>query len=133
MKNSFQDIMFALNQFWSNQGCLMLFAYDTEKGAGTMSPHTFLNALGPKPVSVAYIEPSRRPTDGRYAQNRNRLSTPLNLIFKSVKYASLKGPFLGVEAGYFKLKQDECIQLDCLYVFNNAHNTPETIAAGLVD
>lgn len=70
---SFQEMIASLQQFWSNQGCLTVFSYDTEKGAGTMSPHTFLNALGPKPISIAYVEPSRRPTDGRYAQNPNRL------------------------------------------------------------
>lgn len=70
---TFQQIIGRLSEFWANQGCLLLFGYDTEKGAGTMSPHTFLRALGPKPISVAYVEPSRRPTDGRYAQNPNRL------------------------------------------------------------
>ena len=70
---TFQEIIMKLQQFWSDQGCVILQPYDTEKGAGTMSPHTFLNAIGPKPVSVAYVEPSRRPTDGRYAKNPNRL------------------------------------------------------------
>ena len=70
---SFQEIIFKLNQFWSDHGCLILQPYDTEKGAGTMSPHTFLKALGPEPWNAAYVEPSRRPTDGRYAQNPNRL------------------------------------------------------------
>ena len=70
---SFQDIIQRLNHFWSAQGCLLVFPYDTEKGAGTMSPHTTLRCLGPNPWRVAYVEPSRRPTDGRYAQNPNRL------------------------------------------------------------
>ena len=70
---TFQTIIQRLNEFWSNQGCLLVFPYDTEKGAGTMSPHTTLRALGPKPWNVAYVEPSRRPTDGRYAENPNRL------------------------------------------------------------
>lgn len=73
MAQTFQDIIATLNQFWSQQGCVLLQPYDTEKGAGTMSPHTFLRALGPEPWSVAYVEPSRRPTDGRYAENPNRL------------------------------------------------------------
>ncbi|MEN9226933.1 MAG: glycine--tRNA ligase subunit alpha [Thermostichus sp. HHBFW_bins_43] len=71
--SSFQDLIFRLQQFWGEQGCLILQPYDTEKGAGTMSPHTFLRALGPDPWRVAYVEPCRRPTDGRYGQNPNRL------------------------------------------------------------
>ena len=68
----FQDIIQNLNMFWSSQGCLILQPYDTEKGAGTMSPHTFLRAIGPKKWSVAYAEPCRRPTDGRFGENPNR-------------------------------------------------------------
>jgi glycyl-tRNA synthetase alpha chain len=68
----FQNIILTLHHFWSQNGCAILNPYDTEKGAGTFSPHTFLRALGPKPWSVAYVEPSRRPTDGRFAQNPNR-------------------------------------------------------------
>ncbi len=69
---NFQDIISELNHFWSKQGCLLLQPYDTEKGAGTMSPHTVLRAIGPEPWSVAYTEPCRRPTDGRYGENPNR-------------------------------------------------------------
>ena len=68
----FQDIIQNLNSFWSSQGCLIMQPYDTEKGAGTMSPHTFLRAIGPKKWSVAYAEPCRRPTDGRFGENPNR-------------------------------------------------------------
>ena len=68
----FQDIIRSLNDFWSNQGCLLLQPYDLEKGAGTMSPHSFLRAIGPEPWSVAYPEPCRRPTDGRFGDNPNR-------------------------------------------------------------
>ena len=68
----FQDIIHNLNLFWSSEGCLILQPYDTEKGAGTMSPHTFLRAIGPKEWSVAYTEPCRRPTDGRFGENPNR-------------------------------------------------------------
>jgi len=68
----FQDIISSLNNFWSNQGCLLLQPYDMEKGAGTMSPHSFLRAIGPEPWAVAYPEPCRRPTDGRYGDNPNR-------------------------------------------------------------
>ena len=70
---SFQEIISILHQFWSDQGCLILHPYDTEKGAGTMSPHTFIRSLGDIPWNCAYVEPSRRPTDGRYAENPNRL------------------------------------------------------------
>ncbi len=70
---TFQEIIQKLNNFWSDQGCLLVQPYDTEKGAGTMSPHTALRALGKKEWNVAYVEPSRRPTDGRYATNPNRL------------------------------------------------------------
>ena len=66
---SFQEIIQRLNEFWAAQRCLLVFPYDTEKGAGTMSPHTTLRCLGPEPWNVAYVEPSRRPTDGRYAEN----------------------------------------------------------------
>ncbi len=68
----FQDIIQNLNLFWSSNGCLIMQPYDTEKGAGTMSPHTFLRAIGPKKWSVAYTEPCRRPTDGRFGENPNR-------------------------------------------------------------
>ena len=68
----FQDIIQNLNLFWAAQGCLVMQPYDTEKGAGTMSPHTFLRAIGPKKWSVAYAEPCRRPTDGRFGENPNR-------------------------------------------------------------
>ncbi|HBV86108.1 MAG TPA: glycine--tRNA ligase subunit alpha [Desulfosporosinus sp.] len=69
----FQDIILSLNQFWGEQGCIIAQPYDVEKGAGTMNPATFLRALGPEPWNVAYVEPSRRPTDGRYGENPNRL------------------------------------------------------------
>ena len=68
----FQDIITNLNNFWSDKGCLLLQPYDLEKGAGTMSPHSFLRAIGPEPWAVAYPEPCRRPTDGRYGDNPNR-------------------------------------------------------------
>ena len=70
---NFQQLIATLNQFWAEQGCIILQPYDTEKGAGTMNPATTLRALGPEPWNVAYVEPSRRPTDGRYGENPNRL------------------------------------------------------------
>lgn len=70
---NFQEMMFALKTYWSSQGCIMYEAYDVEKGAGTMNPATFLRTVGPEPWKVAYVEPSRRPADGRYGDNPNRL------------------------------------------------------------
>ena len=70
---NFQQLIFALNEFWAKQGCVILQPYDVEKGAGTMNPATFLRVLGPEPWRAAYVEPSRRPTDGRYGENPNRL------------------------------------------------------------
>ena len=70
---NFQQLILNLQKYWGDQGCVILQPYDLEKGAGTMNPATFLRALGPEPWNVAYVEPSRRPTDGRYGENPNRL------------------------------------------------------------
>ena len=70
---SFQDMILRLHAFWSAQGCLILQPYDMRMGAGTFHPATTLRALGPEPWSAAYVQPSRRPTDGRYGENPNRL------------------------------------------------------------
>ena len=70
---TFQDIIQTLNRYWAEQGCVLLQPLDTEVGAGTFHPATFLRALGPEPWAAAYVQPSRRPTDGRYGQNPNRL------------------------------------------------------------
>jgi glycyl-tRNA synthetase alpha chain len=70
---NFQEIILSLQNYWTQQGCIIQQPYDVEKGAGTMNPATFLRALGPEPWKVAYVEPSRRPTDGRYGENPNRL------------------------------------------------------------
>jgi glycyl-tRNA synthetase alpha chain len=69
----FQEVILALQDFWAKRGCLIVAPYNSEVGAGTYNPATFLRALGPEPWNVAYIEPSRRPTDGRYGDNPNRL------------------------------------------------------------
>ncbi|MEC4685212.1 MAG: glycine--tRNA ligase subunit beta [Nitrospirota bacterium] len=69
----FQEIIMNLNKYWADRGCLLLQPYDVEVGAGTFHPATFLRVLGPEPWRVAYVEPSRRPTDGRYGENPNRL------------------------------------------------------------
>lgn len=70
---TFQELILSLEQFWSKRGCIIHQPYDCEKGAGTMNPATFLRVLGPEPWNTAYVEPSRRPTDGRYGENPNRL------------------------------------------------------------
>jgi len=69
----FQDIILTLQRFWAERGCLIIQPYNSEVGAGTYNPATFLRALGPEPWNAAYVEPSRRPTDGRYGDNPNRL------------------------------------------------------------
>ncbi len=69
----FQDIIMTLQRFWADKGCALWQPYDIETGAGTMNPATFLKVLGKKPWNVAYVEPSRRPKDGRYGENPNRL------------------------------------------------------------
>ena len=70
---TFQELILSLQKFWSEQGCVIQQPYDIEVGAGTFNPATFLRVIGPEPWNVAYVEPSRRPTDGRYGENPNRL------------------------------------------------------------
>ena len=69
----FQDVILTLQSYWAKQGCLIVQPYDLEVGAGTFNPSTFFRVIGPEPWRVAYVEPSRRPTDGRYGENPNRL------------------------------------------------------------
>ena len=81
---TFQELILKLQTFWAERGCVLQQPYDVEVGAGTMSPETFLRVLGPKPYNVAYVQPSRRPADGRYGDNPNRLykHTQLQVILK---------------------------------------------------
>ncbi len=81
---TFQDLILKLQTFWAERGCILQQPYDLEVGAGTMAPETFLRVLGPKPYKVAYVQPSRRPADGRYGENPNRLykHTQLQVILK---------------------------------------------------
>jgi len=81
---TFQDLLFRLQGFWAERGCVLQQPYDVEVGAGTMAPETFLRVLGPKPYKVGYAQPSRRPADGRYGENPNRLfkHTQFQLILK---------------------------------------------------
>ncbi len=71
--STFQGLIFALQQYWADQGCAILQPYDMEMGAGTFHTATFLRSIGPEPWNAAYVQPSRRPTDGRYGENPNRL------------------------------------------------------------
>ena len=82
--DSFQQIIFKLKHYWAERGCIIQEPYDVEVGAGTMCPETFLRVLGPKPYRVAYVQPSRRPADGRYGENPNRLykHSQLQVILK---------------------------------------------------
>ena len=100
----FQGIIAKLNEYWAKQGCLIIQGYDLEVGAGTFNPATFLKVLGPEPWNAAYVEPSRRPTDGRYGDNPNRLQhyyqyqvimkpSPVNiqdLYLQSLEYIGIK-------------------------------------------
>ncbi len=81
---TFQELLFRLQTFWASRGCVLQQPYDVEVGAGTMAPETFLRVLGPRPYRVGYAQPSRRPADGRYGENPNRLfkHTQFQLILK---------------------------------------------------
>ena len=76
---TFQELILRLQTFWAQRGCVLQQPYDVEVGAGTMAPETFLRVLGPKPYKVAYVQPSRRPADGRYGENPNRLFKHMQL------------------------------------------------------
>jgi glycyl-tRNA synthetase alpha chain len=82
---TFQELVLRLQNFWAGQGCVLQQPYDVEVGAGTMAPETFLRVLGPKPYRVGYVQPSRRPADGRYGENPNRL-------FKHMQYQVILKP-----------------------------------------
>ena len=109
MPHSFQDIIFRLKQYWAERGCVIQEPLDVEVGAGTMSPETFLRVLGPKPHRVAYVQPSRRPADGRYGENPNRLykHQQLQVILKPAP-ADVIDQYLGsLEAIGIDLKQHD--------------------------
>jgi glycyl-tRNA synthetase alpha chain len=111
---TFQELLFVLQKFWAERGCVLQQPYDVEVGAGTMSPDTFLRVLGPKPIRIAYAQPSRRPADGRYGENPNRLykHTQFQVILKpppvnvqELYLASLKA--IGIELGEHDIKFEE--------------------------
>src|SRR5947207_5098112 len=76
---TYQELILSLQKFWAERGCVLQQPYDIEVGAGTMAPETFLRVLGPRPYRVAYVQPSRRPADGRYGDNPNRLYKHMQL------------------------------------------------------
>ncbi len=111
---TFQQLLFRLQSFWAERGCVLQQPYDVEVGAGTMSPDTFLRVLGPRPVSIAYAQPSRRPADGRYGENPNRLfkHTQFQVILKpppsdiqEVYLASLEA--IGIDLSEHDIKFEE--------------------------
>jgi glycyl-tRNA synthetase alpha chain len=92
---SFQDLILKLSQFWAGQGCVLQQPYDVEVGAGTMHPETFLRVLGSAPYRVAYVQPSRRPADGRYGENPNRLYKHFQLqVILKPSLADVQGIYL---------------------------------------
>ena len=111
---TFQDMLLRLSQFWAEQGCVLALPYDLEVGAGTMCPETFLRVLGPQPWRVAYLQPSRRPADGRYGENPHRLlkHTQMQVILKpppadiqDVYLASLEE--LGIDLRHHDIRFEE--------------------------
>ena len=94
--DSYQEIIFKLKKYWSDRGCIIQEPYDLEVGAGTMCPETFLRVLGPKPYRVAYVQPSRRPADGRYGENPNRIYKHMQLqVVLKPSPADVIGQYLG--------------------------------------
>lgn len=107
--DTFQQTIFKLKAYWSDRGCVITEPYDVEVGAGTMCPETFLRVLGPKPHRVAYVQPSRRPADGRYGENPNRLykHQQLQVILKPTP-ADILDQYLGsLEAIGIDLRQHD--------------------------
>jgi glycyl-tRNA synthetase alpha chain len=111
---TFQEMIFRLSQFWASRGCVVALPYDVEVGAGTMCPETFFRVLGPRPWRVAYVQPSRRPADGRYGENPNRLlkHTQFQVILKpppadiqDIFLASLAS--IGIEIGHHDVRFEE--------------------------
>ena len=116
--DSFQQIIFKLKSYWAAQNCVIQEPYDGEVGAGTMAPETFLRVLGPDPYRVAYVQPSRRPADGRYGENPNRLykHQQLQVILKpspdnlqELYLGSLDA--IGIDTGYNLHSPLSCLSL----------------------
>ena len=107
--DSYQETIFKLKRFWAQHGCVVQEPYDVEVGAGTMCPETFLRVLGPKPYNVAYVQPSRRPADGRYGENPNRLykHSQLQVILKPAPANVMDLYLESLEAIGIKLSQHD--------------------------
>lgn len=105
----YQETLFKLKSFWARQGCVIQEPYDVEVGAGTMCPETFLRVLGPDPYHVAYVQPSRRPADGRYGENPNRLykHSQLQVILKPAPANVMDLYLASLEAIGIKLSQHD--------------------------
>ena len=88
-KPTFQEVILRLQEYWNKQGCALLQPYDMEVGAGTSHTATFLRAIGPEPWKAAYVQPSRRPKDGRYGENPNRMQHKEGIHFSSLSYQIL--------------------------------------------
>jgi len=113
---NFQEIILSLTKFWAKQGCVIVQPYDIEKGAGTFNPATFLRCLGETPWSACYVEPSRRPTDGRYGENPNRLQhyyqyqvviKPPPKDIQKIYFSSLKALGLNPEKHDIRFVEDD--------------------------
>lgn len=107
--NTYQEMIFRLKQYWAERGCIITEPYDVEVGAGTMCPETFLRVLGPEPYRVAYVQPSRRPADGRYGENPNRLykHSQLQVILKPTPEDVLEQYLGSLEAIGIDLKKHD--------------------------
>jgi glycyl-tRNA synthetase alpha chain len=107
--DTFQQTILKLNQFWAKHGCVIQEPYDVEVGAGTMCPETFLRVLGPRPYRVAYVQPSRRPADGRYGENPNRLykHSQLQVILKPAPANVMELYLASLEAVGIRLDQHD--------------------------
>jgi len=112
--DTYQDIIFKLKRYWADRGCIIQEPLDLEVGAGTMAPETFLRVLGPKPYRVAYVQPSRRPADGRYGENPNRLykHQQLQVILKPAPVDVIEQylgslEFIGIDLRKHDLKLEE--------------------------
>jgi len=106
---NFQDLILTLQAYWAQHGCLIGQPYDVEKGAGTGNPHTYLRCLGPEPWNVAYVEPCRRPTDGRYGENPNRLGAyyQFQVILKPSPKDVVHSYLMGLEALGIKAREHD--------------------------
>src|SRR5678815_5699368 len=133
---TFQELILKLQSFWAERGCVLQQPYDVEVGAGTMAPETFLRVLGPNPYKVAYVQPSRRPADGRYGENPNRLFKymQLHVILKlrpeNVQELHLESlGALGIDLRQHDIKFEED-NWDCLLYTSDAADERSSVDLG---